>query len=113
MKKFYGILCVLGIVLPCWQFLSWVAENGLALSQLIGEAASSRIGAFAWLDVLVSAVVLLAFIVYEVTRIKMNKLWLPITGTCVVGVSLGLPLFLFMREVHLSRGTNNLAHDNK
>ncbi len=76
MKKFYGVLCILGIVLPYWQLLSWVAENGLALSQLIGEATSSRIGAFAWLDVLVSAVVLLAFIVYEGTRIKMNKLWL-------------------------------------
>ena len=106
MKKFYGILCVLGIVLPYWQFLSWVSENGLAISQLVGEAANSRIGAFAWLDVLVSAVVLLGFIIYEGNRIKMKKIWIPIIGTCIVGVSLGLPLFLLMRETHLSKSTN-------
>jgi putative effector of murein hydrolase len=106
MKKFYGILCVLGIVLPYWQFLSWIAENGLAIDALIAEAVSSRISAFAWLDVIISAVVLFGFIVYEGSRIKMKRLWLAILGTCVVGVSLGLPLFLLLREMHLAKEPN-------
>ena len=104
MKKFYGTLCVFGIVLPYWQLISWLAENGLNLNAMIAEAVSCRIGTFAWLDVIVSAVVLLGFILYEGSRNKMKQLWLPIVGTCTVGVSLGLPLFLLLREIHLSNG---------
>ena len=50
MKKFYLILCIAGIILPYWQFLSWIAENGLAIGALIQEAIGTRISAFAWLD---------------------------------------------------------------
>ena len=106
MKKFYALLCVLGFVLPYWQFLLWIAENGLEINALISEIIDSRISAFAWLDVILSAVVLIGFIVYEGSRLKMVKLWLPILGTCVVGVSLGLPLFLLLREVQLTKVPN-------
>jgi len=100
-KYFYGILCVLGALLPYGMFISWVLENGVNVSLLVSEAASTRIGAFAWLDVLLSGVVLIGFILVEGSRTRMKKLWLPILGTCAVGVSLGLPLFLLQRELHL------------
>lgn len=77
--------------------------NGLDFYRMIKEALSNPVSAFAWLDVLVSAVVLLIFIVAEGTRLRMRKLWLPIVGTLAVGVSFGLPLFLFMREKSLQR----------
>ncbi|MEO1523167.1 MAG: DUF2834 domain-containing protein, partial [Cyanobacteria bacterium J06633_2] len=60
-------------------------------------------GAFAWLDVIVSAIVLLGFIVTEGTRQGIRKLWISVLGTCTVGVSLGLPLFLLMREIHFEK----------
>ena len=103
MKKLYGVLCLLGIVLPYSQLVPWVVENGLNLMLLVEEAAQLRIGAFAWLDVIVSALVLIAFILYEGGMLKMSNLWQPILGTCVVGVSLGLPLFLLLREIHLEK----------
>jgi hypothetical protein len=103
MKYFYGALCILGALLPYGMLVSWVIENGINISLLIAEATSTRIGAFAWLDVLVSGVVLIAFILAEGTRIRMKKLWLPILGTCAIGVSFGLPLFLLQRELHLER----------
>ena len=105
MKKFYLILCLAGIVLPFWQFLTWIAENGFAVNAMIAEAMGSRISAFAWLDVIVSAVVLVGFILYEGYRNKIRGLWLPILGTCLIGVSCGLPLFLLMREMQLSKGS--------
>jgi len=101
MKYFYGLLCILGVVLPFSQFVPWLIDNGLSIPLLISEASQSHISAFAWLDVIVSAVVLLGFIVIEGKRLNMNYLWLPILGTCTVGVSLGLPLLLLMREIHL------------
>ena len=101
MKYFYGILCILGVLLPYAAFVPWVAENGLNIIGLISEAGSARISAFAWLDVVVSACVLVGFILAEGSRQGMKRLWLPVLGTCTVGVSLGLPLFLLMREVHI------------
>jgi hypothetical protein len=64
----------------------------------VEEAVELRIGLFAWLDVLVSAVVLLQFIDWEGKRMAMKRLWVPSVATVLVGVSCGLPLFLFMRE---------------
>lgn len=55
------------------------------------------------MDVLVSAIVLIGFILFEGNRKGMSLLWLQIVGTLVVGVSLGLPLFLFLRERHLEK----------
>ncbi|MFY3791398.1 DUF2834 domain-containing protein [Ureibacillus sp. MALMAid1270] len=103
MKYFYGILVVLGVVLPYSQFNPWIIENGLDISQLVEEITQTRIGSFAWMDVLVSAIVLIGFILFEGVRTGMRFLWLPIVGTLVVGVSLGLPLFLFIREIHMEK----------
>ena len=60
-KHIYIILCILGTVLPYSQFLPWLLENGLNLPRLFNEIATSRIAAFGWLDVIVSAVVLFVF----------------------------------------------------
>ena len=103
MKIFYTSLCVLGLVLPYWQFLPWVMEHGLDIIVLIQEAGQVNVSAFAWLDVLLSAIVLIGFILYEGSKLKMQGLWIPIIGTCAVGVSFGLPLFLLLRELHLAK----------
>lgn len=104
-KYFYGVLCVLGVLLPYGVFVPWVAEHGLNVGLLVSEAAQTSIGTFAWLDVIVSAIVLLGFIVVEGTRQGIRKLWVPVLGTCTVGVSLGLPLFLLMREIYSEKQT--------
>ena len=51
-------------------------------------------------------VVLIGFIFYEGSRLNMKWFWMPIVGTGVVGVSLGLPLFLLLREIQLSKPAN-------
>jgi hypothetical protein len=103
MKRVYGILCIFGTVLPYWPFLLWISENGLQINRFITEAASIRISAFAWLDVLIAAIVLISFILYEGKHLQMSRLWLPVCSTLAVGVSLGRPLFLLLREIHLEQ----------
>jgi len=100
MKRFYLILCIAGVLLPLWQFIPWLAANGMDIPLLIRDAAGSRIAAFAWLDVIVSAVVLIGFVLAEGKHLGMPRLWLPVCATLCVGVSLGLPLFLYLRERH-------------
>ena len=103
MKYFYGVLCVLGTVLPHGALLPWLLENGLVMDALVSEAIASPVSAMAWLDVVISAAALLAFIVSESRRLKLSGGWVPALATFLVGVSLGLPLFLLLREMHMER----------
>jgi hypothetical protein len=103
MKIIYFFFCVLGTVLPLTQFVPWITSNGFAVQLLIKEASGSQIAAFAWLDVLVSAIVVFIFVFYEGRRLGMKYLWLPVVGLITVGISLALPLFLLLREGHLKK----------
>jgi hypothetical protein len=98
LRHVYIGLCLLGAVLPYSQFVPWLDAHGLDLSLFFSELFSTRIGAFFGLDVLVSALVLFVFMTAEGRRLGMKKLWLPAIATIAVGVSLGLPLFLYMRQ---------------
>ena len=50
-----------------------------------------------------AAIVLLGFIIIESKRLHIKHWWVAVVGTCTVGVSLGLPLFLLLREIHLEQ----------
>ena len=98
MTWIFASLAVLGAALPLSQFLPWFAEHGLDVSLFIGELFANDISSFFGLDVFVSAIVTTVLIATEGRRASIPRLWLPIAGTFLVGVSLGLPLFLAMRE---------------
>jgi TRAP-type uncharacterized transport system fused permease subunit len=88
-------------MLPYWKLVPWIIDHGLNLMLLCQELFATRIGAFFGLDVVVSAIVLFVFILAEGRRHAMSLLWLPIIATLLVGVSLGLPLFLYLRQHQL------------
>jgi Terpene cyclase DEP1 len=98
LKGIYLGLAVAGLILPYWQFVPWVAQNGLDMRLFVQQLFANRISGFFAMDVLLSAVGAIVFIRGEGTRLGMRRLWLPIVAICGVGVSLGLPLFLYMRE---------------
>jgi hypothetical protein len=104
MRTIYLVLCVLGIALPYWQFLPWVAANGLNMPLFLRELFANRIGAFFGMDVLVSALALLVFARSESARLGASVRWLTLLAVLTVGVSLGLPLLLYLRESHRERG---------
>jgi len=101
----YLALAILGILLPYWQFVPWLFEHGLDLSLFFRELFANRIGAFFAMDVLVSAIVLIIFVQVEGRRLGIRGLWVPMVGTLLVGVSLGLPLFLCLRQIQLNRSS--------
>lgn len=103
LRHVYLALCVPGFVLPYSQFVPWLMEHGLDLSLFFRELFANRIGAFFVLDVLVSAAVLFVFAGTEGRRLGLRGLWLPVLAVLVVGVSLGMPLFLYLRQAHLDR----------
>ena len=101
LRHLYLLLCVLGMILPYWKLLPWVLEHGLNLSLLCQELFATRIAAFFGLDVVVSAIVLFVFIATEGRRLAIANLWLPFLATLLVGVSLGFPVFLYLRQRQL------------
>lgn len=108
-KTVYLLLCVLGAVLPYWQFIPWVVANGLHISAFFRELFANRISAFFGMDVFVSAAVLLVFMRVESGRLAIRRRWLPVLALLAVGVSLALPMFLYMRELELERGGSKVA----
>jgi len=98
LRHLYLALCVLGVVAPYAQLIPWLAQHGLQLGLFVRELFATRIGAFFGLDVLVSAIVLFVFVFAERAALNLRHVWLPIVATLAVGVSFGLPLFLYMRE---------------
>ena len=103
LKTVYLVLCVLGAALPLWQLAPWVAANGLDVPLLFRQLFANHVSAFFGVDVIVSAVVLAVFVASEGARVRVRLRWLAIVATLAVGVSLGFPLFLYMRERELER----------
>ena len=100
-KSVYLALCVAGTVLPYSQFVPFVMEHGLDMRLFIEQLFANRIGGFFGWDVIVSSVVLWVLVSVEGRRAGVKQLWAPMVSNLAVGVSLGLPLFLYMRERRL------------
>ena len=104
LRHLYLGFCLLGLLLPYSQFMPWIMEHhALNMPLFIHDLFANRISAFFALDVIVSAVVLILFIQSEGKRLGMRLLWLPTLAVLLVGVSLGLPLFLYLRQLRLDR----------
>ncbi|HZM16651.1 MAG TPA: DUF2834 domain-containing protein [Candidatus Krumholzibacteria bacterium] len=101
----YLLFCLLGTVLPYAQAGPWLAAHGLDLPLFFRELFANRIGAFFGMDVFVSTAVLWTFVALEGRRLGVRHLWAPVAASLAVGVSLGLPLFLYLRQVRLERVT--------
>jgi len=102
-KTFYLALCVAGTVLPYSQFVPFLLAHGPDLGLIVDQLFVNRIAASFGLDVLVSSLVLWTLVAVEGRRAEVPHLWAPIAANLAVGISLGLPLFLYLRERRLER----------
>ena len=103
LKRAYLGLCVAGTLLPCWQFLPFFRNHGLDTGAFFEQLFANPVSGFFGMDVLVSSVVLWVFVFTEGRRSRVAHLWAPIAANVAIGVSLGLPLFLYLREKRLER----------
>lgn len=103
LRHLYLGLAVLGLLLPYSQFVPWLLAHGANVPLLLRELFANRIAAGFALDVIVAALVVIAFVLSESRRVRMRGIWMPIGGVVLVGVSFALPLFLYMRERKLER----------
>ena len=97
-KTLYLGLCVLGTVLPYSQFIPFLREHGLDPRAFLDQLFATHISGFFGWDVIVSSVVLWIMVGVDGRRAGLDRRWVPLVANLAVGVSLALPLFLYMRE---------------
>ncbi|MEM8630454.1 MAG: DUF2834 domain-containing protein [Pseudomonadota bacterium] len=97
LRMLYLALAVWGTIHPMSYFITWFNENGYSLSGMIDawhvNAATSGL---VW-DLTVTAVALTVWIIAEVYQRKNWLALIAIPATFCIGVSCGLPLYLFLR----------------
>ena len=97
MRWLFAALAVWGAIHPMYYFVQWFQANGYDIMAMVDawhvNAATSGL---VW-DLTIAAIALTVFIVSEVA---MRRNWIAliaIPATFCIGVSCGLPLYLFLR----------------
>ncbi|MCO4848901.1 MAG: DUF2834 domain-containing protein [Yoonia sp.] len=98
MRWIYLALAVWGAIHPMYYFISWFRDNGVSLGKMVDawhvNAATSGL---VW-DLTIAAIALTVFIVSEVAVRRNWIALIAIPATFCIGVSCGLPLYLFLRS---------------
>lgn len=93
----YLALALWGAVHPMYYFVLWFRENGFDIMAMVdawhANAASSGL---VW-DLAIAAITLTVWIVAEVAVRRNWRSLIAIPATFCIGVSCGLPLYLFLR----------------
>ena len=97
LRWLYLALAVWGAIHPMWWFVAWFRKNGWSLARMIDawhvNAATSGL---VW-DLTIAATALTVWILAETVVRKNWTALVAIPATFGIGVSCGLPLYLFLR----------------
>ena len=97
-RMVYLALAIWGAIHPMYYFVSWFQTNGWDLMMMVDawhvNAATSGL---VW-DLTIAAIALTVFILSEVFARRHWLGLLAIPATFCIGVSCGLPLYLFLRS---------------
>ena len=97
LRMIYLALAVWGTIHPMSWFLAWFNENGYSLAGMV-EAwhVNAATSGLVW-DLTIAAVALTIWIIAEVWVRRNWGALIAIPATFCIGVSCGLPLYLFLR----------------
>ena len=98
----YLLLCIAGTILPLSPAIHFLITHQFDLGLFVQHAIANAASLTAWLDVIISASVVITLVLIEGQRLGMKRLWVYGLATVMVGPSLGLPLFLYGRSRQLS-----------
>jgi len=96
MEGMYAGLLVVGVALPFSRFVPWLLDHGVDVGRFFDDLFANRIGGFFGLDVFVAAGTLLVLATVD-RELRPRQRWL-VAGGSLLGASVGLPLYLLIRE---------------
>lgn len=97
LRVLYLLLAIWGAVHPMMVLLPWLQQNGLDPWALIEAWQANAASAGLMMDLLIAATALTIWILAEVA---VRRNWLALIAipvTFLIGLSCGLPLYLFLR----------------
>ena len=98
LRLVYLALAVWGAIHPMWWFVTWFGENGWSLGAMVDAwHANAATSGLVW-DLTIAAIALTVWIVAEVAVRRNWAALIAIPATFGIGVSCGLPLYLFLRS---------------
>ena len=97
-KIIYLILAIIGIILPMTQFIPATIAGEFSLDGLFKDMTQNKILTGVSLDFFIAAATAIVFIIIEGRKRKLSLVWVAIVGTFLIGLSFGLPFFLYLRE---------------
>ena len=93
----YLLLAIIGAVWPLWYFLAYLGSDGGTLPGMFALWTANDAVTGLSLDLMIAAT---ALIIWSLAETLVRKNWIAlvtIPATLCVGVSFGLPLYLFLR----------------
>lgn len=97
-KNFYLVMAVIGTIVPWLFFGSFFAQHGLNLWFFVQSLfANGAAGGFS-ADVLITIVIFWVWSWRDATKNHVPHWWLVLPSSFCVGLSLALPLYLYLRE---------------
>ncbi len=94
----YLILAILGAVVPMFFFIRWFGANGFDLGLMLDAwAVNDATRGLTW-DLTIAAIALTVFMFAETLVRRDYWMLICVPATYCVGVSFGLPLYLFLRS---------------
>ncbi|HEY0721982.1 MAG TPA: DUF2834 domain-containing protein [Gammaproteobacteria bacterium] len=108
-KWLYLLLTVPGAIVP-WCYLSgFLRESASSVPLFFSSMFVNDVASAVAADLLLSAVVFSLFVCVEGRRFAMKRLWLYPLLTFAIGLSFGLPLFLYARERASERQSGEIS----
>src|SRR5712691_10977417 len=79
-KSLYAGLCVIGTILPYWEFMRFLLDRGPGRPPFLEVLFANGVSGFFAMDVIISSIVLVIFMRTESRRLGMTRRWVPIAG---------------------------------
>lgn len=97
-RHLYLVIAIAGFTVPILPFINFLIKNGPDTRLFIEMMFENEISTFFSLDVIVSTFAVIILVYSEGKRKHMKHLWVYVLMNLLVGISLALPAFLYMRE---------------
>ena len=96
-KNIYLGMAIVGTLAPPIAGASYLLEHGYNPAHLMPAIFSAPVSAMVGINVIIDCITL-AILMHIEGRELGIKTWLPILAITIVGISSGLPLYLYLRE---------------
>ncbi|OGW24907.1 MAG: hypothetical protein A2X59_12620 [Nitrospirae bacterium GWC2_42_7] len=96
-SRIYLNLCILGAFIPWYILVGFFGTENVSLPSFFISIFANNVASAVAADLIVSGLVFFAFVYFEGRRMGLKHLWIYVLATLLVGLSFGLPLFLYYR----------------